>query len=134
MPPASPTHAPSFTDPLAPELAGLDRRIEAVRATAVQTRALLDELPVLQLSLPLVGCVSWRSAAAEHYEARLEELVSRVGLARSALEQAELELSATLIRLEGERDQTLARLVAMAGAGAGAGPGPVSAETTWGWR
>ncbi|MFD6055637.1 hypothetical protein [Agromyces sp. NPDC060279] len=130
MPLASPTHLHPvpFTDPLAAELVGLDRRIEAVRATAVQTRVLLDELPVLQQSLPLVGCASWRSAAAEHYEARLDELVSRVDLARSALEQAELELNATLIRLQDERDEAQARLVAMAGAG------PAPAEPTRGWR
>ncbi|GLU88152.1 hypothetical protein Agsp01_04070 [Agromyces sp. NBRC 114283] len=137
MPPA-PTFAPSPADQFAPELLGLDQRIEAMRATAAQTRALLDELPALQHSLPLLGCASWRSAAAEHYEARLEELVSRVGLARSALEQAELELNATLIRLERERDEALAQLVAAPGSGSGPGAGPapgaLGGPTAWGWR
>jgi len=126
--------AASSADELAPGLAELDRRIDAVRSAAGETRVLLDELPTLQQTLPLVGCASWRSAAAEHYEARLDELVSRVGLARSALEQAELELGATLLRLERERDEALAQLVATA-----SDPGAVPVEGTrpgaaWGWR
>ncbi|MFK4729596.1 hypothetical protein ROT00_07925 [Agromyces mediolanus] len=114
-------------DALAPPLAELDRRIETVRSAVIDVRALLAELPLLQQALPLVGCAAWRSAAAEHYEARLDELVARVGLARSALEQAELELTATVLRLERERDDAALQL-SLAGASA-ATPAPGG-----GWR